>query len=86
MVDEKANLDKPYNVEENGSTTTIKTVGDKWSYLQRHKFGINSQPYYVLLDNDGNPLAPARVYDEDVDAFVDWLNNAVDKYKASASK
>jgi thiol:disulfide interchange protein DsbD len=86
MVDEKANLDKPYTVEENGSNTTISTVGDKWSYLQRHKFGINSQPYYVLLDNDGNPLAPARVYDEDVDAFVDWLNTAVDSYKASANK
>jgi thiol:disulfide interchange protein DsbD len=86
MVDEKANLDKPYTVEENGANTTISTVGDKWSYLQRHKFGINSQPYYVLLDNDGNPLAPARVYDEDVDAFVDWLNTAVDSYKASANK
>jgi thiol:disulfide interchange protein DsbD len=86
MVDEKANLDKPYTVEENGSTTQINTVGDKWSYLQRHKFGINSQPYYVLLDNDGNPLAPARVYDEDVDAFVDWLNKAVDSYKASTTK
>jgi thiol:disulfide interchange protein DsbD len=86
MVDEKANLDKPYSVEENGSATKINTVGDKWSYLQRHKFGINSQPYYVLLDNDGNPLAPARVYDENLDAFVDWLNNGVDKYNSAQSK
>lgn len=86
MVDEKANLANPYTVEENGSNVTISTVGDKWSYLQRHKFGINSQPYYVLLDNEGNPLAPARVYDEDVDAFVDWLNTAVDTYKSSATK
>ncbi len=86
MVDEKANLDKPYSVEENGSATKINTIGDKWSYLQRHKFGINSQPYYVLLDNDGNPLAPARVYDENLDAFVDWLNNGVDKYNSAQSK
>jgi thiol:disulfide interchange protein DsbD len=86
MVDEKANLDKPYSVEENGSTTKINTVGDKWSYLQRHKFGINSQPYYVILDNDGNPLAPARVYDEDLNAFVKWLNDGVDSYNAVDNK
>jgi thiol:disulfide interchange protein DsbD len=86
MVDEKAALDKPYSVEENGSTTKINTVGDKWSYLQRHKFGINSQPYYVLLDNEGNPLAPARVYDEDLDAFVNWLNDGVDVYKSTETK
>ncbi len=71
MVDDKESLAKPYSVEEYGSTTRISTVGDRWSYLQRHKFGINSQPYYVLLDNQGRPLAPARAYDENVDDFLD---------------
>lgn len=81
MVDDKHKLDAPYKVEEYGGFTDIETVGDRWSYLQRHKFGINSQPYYVLLDNNGKPLAPARAYDENVDAFVEWLNTGIQKYK-----
>ncbi len=81
MVDDKEKLAKPYTVEEYGSETLIETVGDRWSYLQRHKFGINSQPYYVLLDNEGQPLAPARAYDENVDAFIDWLNLGAETYQ-----
>ena len=83
MVDDKEKLANPYSVEEYGSTTRINTVGDRWSYLQRHKFGINSQPYYVLLDNQGRPLAPARAYDENVDDFLDWLNRGAEAYKNS---
>lgn len=81
MVDDKQKLAEPYDVEEYGGTTRIETVGDRWSYLQRHKFGINSQPYYVLLDGDGKPLAPARAYDENVDEFVQWLNDGVATFK-----
>lgn len=81
MVDDKERLAAPYSVEEYGSTTRISTVGDRWSYLQRHKFGINSQPYYVLLDNHGRPLSPARAYDENVDDFLDWLNQGAETYK-----
>ncbi|MDE6131447.1 MAG: thioredoxin family protein, partial [Muribaculaceae bacterium] len=82
MVDDKAPLAKPYEVEENGSPTLIETVGEKWSYLQRNKFGISSQPYYVILNNEGAPLMPARVYDENVDAFVKWLNEGAEKYQS----
>ena len=82
MVDDKAPLDEPYTVQEYGGTTHIETVGEQWSYLQRHKFDISSQPYYVLLDNDGMPLAPARVYDENIDAFVAWLEQGLDNYKS----
>ncbi|MGM9861129.1 MAG: protein-disulfide reductase DsbD family protein [Muribaculaceae bacterium] len=82
MVDDKAPLDEPYTVQEYGGTTDIETVGEQWSYLQRHKFDISSQPYYVLLDNDGMPLAPARVYDENIDAFVTWLEQGLDNYKS----
>lgn len=82
MVDDKARLQHPYTVEENGAPNRIETVGDRWSYLQRHKFGINSQPYYVLLDNKGKPLAPARAYDENVDAFLDWLNLGAETYNS----
>lgn len=80
MVDEKTPLERPLTVEEYGSETVLETVGDRWSYLQRHKFGINSQPYYVMLDNDGQPLGPARVYDENVDKFVEWLNEGAEVY------
>lgn len=81
MVDEKADLPQPYTVQENGQEITITTVGEKWAYLQRHKFNINSQPYYVLLDcRDGSPLAPARSYDEDIPAFISWLEKGLETY------
>lgn len=80
MVDDKHRLDAPYNVTENGKKVTIETVGEKWSYLQRHKFGANSQPYYIILDNDGMPLSSAYYYDEDVAKFAGWLKGAIEKY------
>lgn len=79
-VDDKTALASPYKVEEYGKATEIRTVGDKWSYLQRHKFGINQQPYYMLLDNEGKPLASSRDYDENVAAFVKWLNDGKTEY------
>lgn len=82
MVDDKAKLDRPETVEEYGQPVTITTVGEKWSYLQQHKFGISSQPYYVLLDGDGQPLAGPRAYDENVEAFIEWLNQGVETFKA----
>lgn len=82
MVDDKAKLDRPETVEEYGQPVTITTVGEKWSYLQQHKFGISSQPYYVLLDGDGQPLAGPRAYDESVEAFIEWLNQGVETFKA----
>lgn len=82
MVDDKAKLDSPETVEEYGQPVTITTVGEKWSYLQQHKFGISSQPYYVLLDGDGQPLSAPRAYDENVEAFIEWLNQGVESFKA----
>lgn len=80
-VDEKAPLPAPMEVEENGQTTTLRTIGDKWSYLQRSKFGANAQPFYVLLDNNGSPLNTSYSYDEDVDKFVKFLKTGLDNYK-----
>ncbi len=79
-VDEKTPLPESVEVEENGQTTTLRTVGDKWSYLQRSKFGANAQPFYVLLDNDGKPLNKSYSFDEDVDKFVDFLKQGLDNY------
>lgn len=81
MVDDKASLAQPMTVVEEGKTIRLTTVGEKWAYLQRYKFGINSQPYYILLDNEGKPLSQPRVYDENVGDFVAWLEEGVEKYK-----
>lgn len=73
MVDDKTPLQQPMVVQENGKQTTLTTVGDKWSYLQRHKFNSNSQPYYVVLDQQGVLLSGPFAYNEDVDAFIAFL-------------
>ena len=80
-VDEKTPLPEKMEVVENGKTTTLRTIGDKWSYLQRSKFGANAQPFYVPLDNEGNPLSHSYSFDEDVDRFVDYLQGALKAYK-----
>lgn len=72
-VDEKTPLAESQVVDDAGQKCTLRTVGDRWSYLQRHKFGANAQPFYVLLDADGNPLAPSYSYNEDIEAFLRWL-------------
>ena len=80
-VDDKTPLTEPMTVTDtDGSERTLRTVGDKWSYLQRHKFGSNTQPMYVLLDNDGMPLTGSRSYDEDVSEYTDFLQTGLDKY------
>ena len=81
-VDDKTPLAEPMTVEENGQQRTLRTVGDKWSYLQRYKFGANTQPFYVAVDTDGKPLSPSRSYDEDVSEYVDFLNSALNKAAA----
>lgn len=73
FVDDKQSLAEPFEVEENGKTRKIKTIGDKWSYLQRSKFGANAQPFYVILDNEGMPLNKSYAYDEDTNKFLNWL-------------
>ncbi|MDO5074532.1 MAG: cytochrome c biogenesis protein CcdA [Bacteroidales bacterium] len=79
-VDDKTKLPEPLVVEENGQSTTLRTVGDRWSYLQRVKFGANAQPFYVLLDAQGKPLAPSRSYDEDIDAYVKFLQSGLKQF------
>ena len=80
-VDEKTKLPEPVKVVENGQERTLRTVGDKWSYLQRHKFGANAQPFYVLIDNEGMPLNKSYSYDEDVNKYLDFLRTGLNNYK-----
>lgn len=81
MVDEKQELPQPIKVtEKDGTQRTLRTVGDKWSFLQRSKFGANAQPFHVILDNDGKPLAPAFSYKEDVPGYLNFLNTGINNY------
>ena len=74
IVDDKTKLEEPIVLEENGKTTTLKTVGDKWSHMQREQYQSNAQPYYVQLDADGNKIVETSyAYDEDIKKFLDWL-------------
>lgn len=81
MVDDKTKLPEPIEINENGKKRTLKTVGDKWSYLQRHKFGANAQPFYVILDGDGGLLSPSYAYNEDVPAYIRFLNNGLTNFE-----
>ena len=74
IVDDKTKLDEPIVMEENGKKTTLKTVGDKWSHMQRVQYQSNAQPYYVQLDADGNRIVESSyAYDEDIEKFLNWL-------------
>lgn len=80
-VDDKQPLDYPIEIVENGKNRTLRTIGDKWSYLQRSKFGANAQPFYVILDNEGKPLAGSYSYDENIDRYLEFLNKGLGNYK-----
>ena len=79
-VDDKTPLPTPIEVQENGKTTKLRTVGDRWSYLQRTKFGANAQPFYVLLDGKGNPLTASRSYNENVGEYVKFLETGLQTF------
>lgn len=81
IVDDKQELAEPIVVKENGKEIKLRSVGDKWSYLQRKKFGANIQPYYVLLDNEGKPLEASRSYDLDINKYLEFLNKGLENYK-----
>ncbi len=80
FVDNKTKLAEPIKITENGSERTLRTVGDKWSYLQRSKFGANAQPFYVLIDNEGKPLNKSYSYDEDIKLYIDFLETGLKNY------
>ena len=81
-VDDKTPLPAPVEViETDGTTRKLRTIGDRWSYLQRTKFGAQTQPFYVLVDHDARPLASSFSYKEDVPGFVSWLEGGLKRFK-----
>jgi thiol:disulfide interchange protein DsbD len=83
FVDDKSKLPETIEVEEYGKTTKLRTIGDRWSYLQRYKFGANAQPYYVLLDNKGMPVGPWRAYNRNVEEYILFLQEGIKKYETN---
>ena len=81
FVDDKTPLPQAMTVQENGQTRTLRTVGDKWSYLQRSKFGANAQPFYVPVNNEGRPLVGSYAYKEDVKAYLGFLQRGLEAYR-----
>ena len=81
FVDDKTPLPEQIKITENGQERTLRTVGDKWSYLQRSKFGSNAQPFYVALDNEGHVMGKSYSYDEDISKYMDFLNQGIENYR-----
>ena len=81
FVDDKTPLPEPVVVNDNGQEIKLRTVGDKWSYLQSHKFGANAQPFYVLIDHEGQPLSESYAFDDDVEHYVKFLKNGIEQFR-----
>ena len=81
MVDDKTKLPHPIEIEEHGKVRKLKTIGDKWSYLQRSKFGANAQPFYILLNDEGKPLGPSYAFSEDVSKYIQFLEIGLKTFK-----
>ena len=80
MVDDRTPLAEPFKVVENGQEKIFNTVGEKNSYIQRHKFGSNAQPFYVIVDTEGNPVTHSYAFDEDPEKFAEYLKNAIKEF------
>ena len=82
-VDDKTPLKQPVEVKmPDGTSRTLRTIGDKWSYLQQTKFGYLAQPFYVPLDNAGKPLNGSFSFKEDVPAYLEFLDKGLENYHA----
>ena len=82
-VDDKTPLKQPVEVKlPDGTSRTLRTIGDKWSYLEQTKFGYLAQPFYVPLDNTGKPLNGSFSFKEDVPAYLEFLDKGLENYRA----
>ena len=82
FVDDKTPLPEPIKVTENGRSLVLRTIGDKWSYLQRYKFGSNAQPFYIAVTPDGDPLTGSYGYDKSISGYIDFLDSGLRSFKS----
>ena len=81
-VDDRTPLpEDEWRVEEyGGKEFNIKTIGKKWSYMQASKYNRNAQPYYVMVDHEGNQLGGSAGYDSNPEVFIEYLEDALSKF------
>ena len=82
-VDDRTELpeDEWRKEEYGGKEFNIKTIGKKWSYMQASKYNRNAQPFYVMVDHNGNKIGDSAGYDSNPDVFIDYLNDALSQFK-----
>ena len=82
-VDDRTSLpEEEHRVEEyGGKDFRIRTIGNKWSYLQASRFDRNAQPFYVMIDHDGNHIGGSAGYDPDSEVFIDFLEEGLFEFK-----
>jgi len=80
-VDDKRALpaEEQYTSSINGKKVT--TIGKKWSEFQINKYKANAQPYYVLIDLEGNNLNEYSAYNPDIEAYLEWLQEGIGNFK-----
>ena len=81
MVDDKTKLPQAITLEAHGKIRKLKTIGDKWSYLQRSKFGANAQPFYILLNAEGEPPGPSYAFNDSVPDYIKFLENGLNVFQ-----
>ena len=80
--DRKALPEEEHRVEKyGGKDFRIRTVGNKWSYLQASQFDRNAQPFYVMIDHDGEHVGGSAGYDPDPSLFLDFLEEGLAEFK-----
>ena len=74
-------LDLQKEVLWNGSSRKLKSVGDRWSYLQNTKYQSSTQPQYWIIDGDENHFSDSSSYDSDIDKYIEWLDKGLGNFK-----
>jgi len=85
-VDDKTKLPEDEWVRSEYDGEIKKTIGSKYASFQIDKFGVNAQPYYVLLDQNGNKLVEPRAYDKSVKEFIDFLDRGLKEFEKRNQK
>ena len=80
-VDSKEELPKEEQYISKETGKEIETVGNKWSDYQITRYKNNAQPYYIILDDNGNDLTKQVGYTPDVEEYKAWLNEGILKFK-----
>jgi thiol:disulfide interchange protein DsbD len=80
-VDDRTALDESEQYTSSFSGKKINTIGKKWSDLQSSVFKTNSQPYYVIMNSDGDRLVPAQAYDLDIQNYINFLDSGLKAFK-----